>query len=75
MRTNKRNPRVYSGSINRRTFARTFAGAALGAGTLAHAPGKTEAAPFQFSIMLWTVFRQLPFEQRLEKVAEAGYHP
>ena len=23
--------------------------------------------------MLWTVFRNLPFEQRLEKVAEAGY--
>jgi hydroxypyruvate isomerase len=23
--------------------------------------------------MLWTVFRDLPFEQRLEKVAEAGY--
>ena len=24
--------------------------------------------------MLWTVFRDLPFEERLEKVAEAGYH-
>lgn len=24
--------------------------------------------------MLWTVHRDLPFEQRLEKVAEAGYH-
>jgi len=23
--------------------------------------------------MLWTVYRDLPFEQRLEKVAEAGY--
>lgn len=30
-------------------------------------------APFQISVMLWTVFRDLPFEQRLEKVAEAGY--
>jgi hydroxypyruvate isomerase len=30
-------------------------------------------APFGVSIMLWTVFRDLPFEQRLEKVAEAGY--
>src|ERR1700719_1887492 len=30
-------------------------------------------APFQLSVMLWTVFRDLPFEQRLEKVAEAGY--
>lgn len=24
--------------------------------------------------MLWTVYRDLPFDQRLEKVAEAGYH-
>lgn len=24
--------------------------------------------------MLWTIFRDLPFEQRLEKAAEAGYH-
>jgi len=23
--------------------------------------------------MLWTIFRDLPFEERLEKVAEAGY--
>ena len=30
-------------------------------------------APFELSVMLWTVFTDLPFEQRLEKVAEAGY--
>jgi len=30
--------------------------------------------PFPLSVMLWTVFRELPFEKRLEKVAEAGYH-
>ena len=29
--------------------------------------------PFQLSVMLWTVFTDLPFEQRLAKVAEAGY--
>ncbi len=29
--------------------------------------------PFRLSVMLWTVFTDLPFEQRLEKVAEAGY--
>jgi len=34
-----------------------------------HAP----SAPFQVSVMLWTVFTGLPFEQRLEKIAEAGY--
>ena len=28
---------------------------------------------FKLSVMLWTVFKDLPFEQRLEKVAEAGY--
>ena len=30
--------------------------------------------PFPLSVMLWTVFRDLPFEQRLEKISEAGYH-
>ena len=29
--------------------------------------------PFKLSVMLWTVERKLPFEQRLEKVAAAGY--
>src|SRR5215472_9256761 len=43
--------------MNRRAFARTLA-----------AP-----APFPLSVVLWTVFRDLPFEQRLEKVAQAGY--
>ena len=30
-------------------------------------------APFPLSIMLWTVWTDLPFEQRLANVAEAGY--
>ena len=30
-------------------------------------------APFDLSVMLWTVFTDLPFTQRLEKIAEAGY--
>ena len=29
--------------------------------------------PFPLSVMLWTVFRDLPFEERVEKIAEAGY--
>jgi hydroxypyruvate isomerase len=33
----------------------------------------TAEAPFGLSVMLWTIFRELPFEQRLEKVAAAGY--
>jgi len=36
--------------------------------------GEVSAAPFKLSVMLWTVFTNLPFDQRLEKVAEAGYH-
>jgi hydroxypyruvate isomerase len=34
------------------------------------------AAPepaLNISVMLWTVFRKLPFEERLQRVAEAGY--
>jgi hydroxypyruvate isomerase len=34
---------------------------------------KTSRVSFKLSVMLWTVFTDLPFEQRLEKVAEAGY--
>ena len=46
-------------------------------------PGVTSAAdaagspsqeiPFKTSVMLWTVLTELPFDQRLEKMAEAGY--
>jgi hydroxypyruvate isomerase len=40
----------------------------------APAASESEGVPFSLSIMLWTIYRDLPFEQRLEKVAEAGYH-
>lgn len=66
--------------MNRRTFNQILAGAGLGSlsapsllsATAAQAAPAT--APFKISIMLWTVFRHLPFEQRLEKVSEAGFH-
>jgi hydroxypyruvate isomerase len=70
--------------MNRRTFAST-AGSLLvgsmlparpalaGESATAAAPGSAPEVPFRLSVMLWTVFRDLPFEQRLEKVAEAGY--
>ena len=32
------------------------------------------ASAFPLSVMLWTVHKELPFDQRLEKVAAAGYH-
>lgn len=71
--------------MNRRVFTRTIAGAVAGAleltrgarpsAALAPTPENDEApeAPFKLSVMLWTVFNDLPFEQRLEKIAEAGY--
>jgi len=63
--------------MNRREFART-AVAALGAAAIPSAlssaqPSGSNSLPFNLSVMLWTVYKDLPFEQRLEKAAEAGY--
>jgi hydroxypyruvate isomerase len=63
--------------MDRRHFTRAIAGAALGATALPSIPALADAAgdvPFKLSVMLWTIYTKLPFEQRLEKVAEAGYH-
>jgi hydroxypyruvate isomerase len=71
--------------MNRREFGRSVAGVAAGAAAagVASAMPVSEAlqtkdaavaAPFKLSVMLWTVFRGQPFAQRLDKVAEAGYH-
>ena len=70
--------------MNRRNFSKTLAGATLGAAALsldplvpaarAAADLNTVETPFKTSVMLWTILHQLPFEERLEKVAEAGYH-
>jgi hydroxypyruvate isomerase len=65
--------------MNRRQFARNVTGAALGSILLgSHSSATVEASPsampFPLSVMLWTVSPKLPFEQRLEQVAEAGYH-
>ena len=71
--------------MNRRSFSQTLAGSLLGAYGLGQKPhsllapsflaksDERRSAPYDISIMLWTVFNKLPFEQRLEKVAEAGY--
>jgi hydroxypyruvate isomerase len=64
--------------MNRREFAQTMAASAVAAVAAGRAP-MIEAEPlskgpeFGLSVMLWTVFRDLPFEERLAKVAEAGY--
>ncbi|HET7214343.1 MAG TPA: TIM barrel protein [Terriglobia bacterium] len=67
--------------MDRRTFNRILTAAGLGSvaapsALQAAAPAAAPAAPapYKISIMLWTVFRNMPFEQRLEKVSEAGYH-
>src|SRR5262249_8917914 len=63
--------------MNRRSFTHSFAGALLSAAALGQRSGcaslAAQEAPFPLSVMLWTVFRDLPFETRLEKVAAAGY--
>jgi len=60
--------------MNRRQFSRTLAAAAL-AQALPRAVG--QAAPAEafakFSVMLWTIEKQAPFDRCLEIVAEAGY--
>lgn len=65
--------------MNRRKFTTTLlstvaAGASLRYATLSRAASSDSSVPFRLSVMLWTVLPKLPFEQRLEKVAEAGYH-
>jgi hydroxypyruvate isomerase len=66
--------------VLRRDFFGACAGAAVVGGSgssLAVAQGgaqpTTEGPPFSLSVMLWTVYGKLPFEQRIEKVAEAGF--
>ena len=64
--------------MNRREFTKTAAGAAVAMAlpadsVLDAAADAKPTVPFKLSVMLWTINKQLPFEQRLEKVAEAGY--
>ncbi|MGB6690071.1 MAG: TIM barrel protein [Terracidiphilus sp.] len=73
--------------MNRRKFTQALATAALSAAVPempvaakasslsreARQAPQSSGAQFSLSVMLWTVFHDLPFEQRLEKVAEAGY--
>jgi hydroxypyruvate isomerase len=65
--------------MNRRTFTQVLAASAVGAVAplpsiaASSAPAAPDSTPFPLSVMLWTVFTDLPFEERLAKVAEAGY--
>src|ERR1700704_6242026 len=64
--------------MDRRNFSRILGGAVVGSAVLPAAPAPAAPAekqvPYKLSVMLWTIYRKLPFEQRLEKVAEAGSH-
>jgi hydroxypyruvate isomerase len=65
--------------MDRREFARSLAGAAMGAAALPSAfssfavAAETKPLPFKLSVMLWTVDRDRPFQERIDKVVEAGY--
>jgi len=66
--------------MNRRTFAQSIASAAALtalapklAAESTNSPAAEARASFGLSVMLWTVFKDLPFEERLAKVVEAGY--
>jgi hydroxypyruvate isomerase len=67
--------------MNRRTFAQRLGGGLLApvvasslSTSLANAESKIAGEePYGLSVMLWTILRDQPFEQRLEKIAQAGY--
>lgn len=64
--------------MNRRTFAKGVCGSGLASLLRSEpfpSPPKADSrVPYNLSVMLWTVFTHLPFEQRLDKIAEAGYN-
>jgi len=66
--------------MDRRQFTQALAASAFAAASPAlSTPARADSAssgadtPFPLSVMLWTVFRDLPFEERLAKVVDAGY--
>ncbi len=67
--------------MDRRKFTQAFAASAFAAAASPSlpafarpdSPSAGSSTPFSLSVMLWTVFNDLPFEERLAKVAEAGY--
>jgi len=60
--------------MNRRQFSHLLAGATLGE-ILPRAASQTVATPHpsRFSVMLWTLEKQAPFDRCIEIVAAAGY--
>jgi len=61
--------------MNRRTFVQLAAGATLAQPLLTDAVhAAPDPARFRFSVMLWTLEKQFPFERCVEIAAEAGYN-
>lgn len=67
--------------MRRRQFLGACAGTALTTAlvrpsgvSLSSSVAEAEGVPFRLSVMLWTIYRNLPFFERLEKVQQAGYH-
>jgi hydroxypyruvate isomerase len=65
------------GCMDRREFAKAIVGAAAGSALVGGAPslsqGGLNSPLIEFSVMLWTVYGEMPFEEKLERVADAGY--
>jgi hydroxypyruvate isomerase len=62
--------------MDRRSFSKSLlaaAGGALAPTAPMLAQNSSDKPPYDISVMLWTVYRKLPFEERLEKMHEAGY--
>jgi hydroxypyruvate isomerase len=72
--------------MNRREFVASTAAAMVGGSAVGvsatpvpssvkiNLAADASAKSFPFSVMLWTVAPKLPFDQRIAKVSEAGYH-
>src|SRR5262245_20023092 len=69
--------------MDRREFTKTLASASIGAGALqevlcplassGNPQNEVAKCSFELSVTIWMVFRDLPFEERIEKIASAGY--
>jgi hypothetical protein len=62
-------------AMNRREFSKLVAGAVVAHSVLSHASESSppSAAPFQLSVMLWTIDKERGVDRSIEIVAEAGY--
>src|SRR5271154_2910245 len=68
--------------VDRRRFLAAGAAAIAGAGAVYATPGvpfgqatsRELPSMLKFSVMLWTVEPKTPFDQRIGKVSDAGYH-